>query len=116
MMATIVSTSVSNSEASLATVTTLDGTADTFTLPSSGLLILANNTGGALTPVITGDEATTVTCSGVGVIDVSGGTDVFGTIADGEIKVLKVNIVKDYLLGTIEITGGTGLEAQLLEF
>lgn len=115
-MATITTTSVSKTTSSLVSVVTLDGSSDTFTLTgSTGLLILENGTGGSLSPVITGDGATTITVSGVGEIDLSGGTDAFGTIADGEEKVLKVNVVNEYLAGTITITGGTGLVARYLE-
>ncbi|MBX2848955.1 MAG: hypothetical protein KTR16_11585 [Acidiferrobacterales bacterium] len=116
-MATITETSISNDDAPLVTITTLDGTDDTFTLSNNGsLLILSNDTASPISPVISGDDATTVTISGVGEIDVSGGTDIFGEIAAGTEKVLKVNVVKDYLSGVISIASGTGLTARLLEF
>lgn len=116
-MATITATTISNTAASSVTVTTLDGTDDTFTIGTKGaLLILSNPTAGTLSPVITGDESVSVTVQGLGVIDTTSGTSIFGDIlADGE-KVLKVNVVGSYLKGVIDITGGTGLTARLLEF
>ena len=99
----------------LVTETTLDGSTDTITFnPSkSPLLILSNSTAGSLTPVISGDESTTVTCPGVGEIDVLGG--VSQLIADGEVFALRLSSRADYLEGSITVTGGTGLVAQLIE-
>lgn len=115
-MATITTTAVSTTDSSTISVTTLDGASDTFTLTTAtGLLILENPTGGAISPIITGDGSATVECQGVGVIDVSGGTDIFGSISAGAEKVLKVNIVKEYLQGTITITSGSTLTARFLE-
>ena len=115
-MATIVKTSLSSAE-SVVTETTLDGVDDTFVYDGSkgGLLILTNDTAGALTPVITGADATTISVSGVGEIDLSAGYTM-AEIADGTVVTLKVNNISQYLKGTITITGGTGLVAQYLEY
>lgn len=99
------------------TETTLDGTTDTLVFNSNKTpkLVLINNTGGALSPVIAGDGSTTVDCNGVGAVDVSSFSG-FGSIADGATKAISLSKINEYLRGTITITGGTGLTAQLLEY
>lgn len=116
-MATITSTTISSlTSAAVVSTTTLDGTDDalSFSATYRNILILENGTGSALSPVLSGVGADTVTVSGLGDVDVSGGTDVFGTIADGETKAFMINTVKDYLADSVTITGGTGLVATLL--
>ncbi len=115
-MATITTSVIANTAATLST-TTLDGSSDTFTFSAgkTAILILSNETGGSLSPVITGSTATTATCDGIGSIDLTGGTDIFGAIADGTKVALRVGVVSQYLQGTITITGGTGLTAEYLE-
>ena len=116
-MATIVSTLMTGSGARAVTQTTLTGTADTFTYVASAspVLILFNDTGGALSPTIDGDGATTVQVSGVGAVDVSAGY-VVGSIAAGATKAIPLDTISAYLSGTIAITTGTGLVASLLHF
>jgi len=116
-MATIVATDMTGSGARAVTETTLDGATDTFTYNSStrSILILRNDTAGALSPVIDGDGATTVPVSGVGSVDISGGYAV-GSIAAAGVEAIPLDTIKEYLAGTIAITGGTGLVAQLLEY
>lgn len=116
-MATITATALGITAVTV-TETTLDGSSDTFTFDAAKnpILILSNPTGDALSPVIDGDGSTTVFCQGVGSIDVSGGYDGFGSIAAGAVKAVRLVAGKEYLKGTIAITGGTGLVAQLLEF
>jgi hypothetical protein len=99
------------------TQTTLTGTADTFTYnaTASQILILFNDTGGSLSPVIDGNGATTVTVAGIGSVDVSSGYAV-GSIAAGATKAIPLDTIKHFLSGTIAITSGTGLVASLLSF
>lgn len=113
-MATITPTDISGSGSSAVTVTTLTGTDDTFTYVAGSILILRNNTAGALTPVIDGDGASTVGVQGVGNVDISGGYDGIGSMADGSEVAIPLDSIRRYLAGTIAITGGTGLEAVLL--
>ena len=116
-MATIVSTLMTGTGARNVTQTTLTGTADTFTYVSSArpILVLFNDTGGSLSPVIDGDGATSVQVPTVGSVDVSGGYAV-GSIAAGESKAIPLDTISAYLSGTIAITTGTGLVASLLHF
>lgn len=116
-MATITATNMKSPGAKDATATTLTGTADTFTYRESRdpVLILSNPTAGSITPTITGDAATTFLCPGIGEVDVSTGYDV-GAILAGESVAIALRSVSAYLAGVIDITSGTGLEAQLLEF
>ncbi|MZR14229.1 hypothetical protein GQE99_14495 [Maritimibacter sp. DP07] len=97
--------------------TTLDGSTDalTYNAAKDPLLVLANSTGGALTPTITGDEASSINVSGVGAVDLSGGFSV-GSIADGEVVAIPLRSIEEYLAGAVTISGGTGIVAQLLEF
>ena len=115
-MATIVATKVGGSGVVAVTQTTLTGTDDTFVFESNigQKLILTNPTAGVLTPVIDGDESTSVNVAGVGSVDVSGGFSV-GSIGVAEIVSINTDSIKEYLKGTIDITGGTGLLAILSE-
>lgn len=116
-MATITATDMTGSGARAVSVTTLTGTLDTFAYSSGKepTLIFHNPTAGALTPVIDGDGASTVGVSGVGSVDISTGYAV-GSIAAGDTVAIPLDTIRKYLAGTIAITGGTGLEAQLLEY
>lgn len=115
-MATITATDMTGLGAKDVTETTLTAS-DTFTYNSSKrqVLVLNNGTGGPLTVNIDGDGGTTVPVRGLGNVDVSGGYDI-GPIADGEIKAIQLDTISKYLQGTIAVTGGTDIVAQLLEF
>lgn len=116
-MATIVATNMQGSGRRTVTYTELTGTADTFSYNASQnpVLVIRNDSGGALSPVIDGDGATTIQVSGLGSVDVSGGFAV-GSIADGVTVSIPLNTISAYLTGTIAITGGTGLDCALLNF
>lgn len=118
-MATVTATSMTGTGQRTLTEVTLTGTLDTFTFAyepaKEKVLIMRNATAGALTPVIDGAGATTVQVGGVGAVDVSGGYSV-GSIAAGAVKAIPLNSIREYLAGTIAITGGTGLVCSLLEY
>lgn len=97
-------------------MTTL-GASDTFVYNANTkpVLYLNNVTAGALTPNIDGDGGTTHPCSGIGDIDVSGGLTL-ASIGAGATVAIPLNSISAYLKGTITVTGGTGIEASLLEF
>jgi len=115
-MATIVATDTSGSGESIVTETTMTAS-DTFTYKSGGnqYIVLRNASGGALTPNFLGDGVTTVSVSGAGNLDLSGGYTT-ASIGIGEIAVIRTSTIEKYLTGTIEITGGTDIEASLLEY
>jgi hypothetical protein len=115
-MATIAATNMQGSGAKTVTETTLAG-ADTFTYSSGAdpVLVLRNPTAGALTPVIDGDAASSVSVSGAGSFDISGGYSV-GSIAAGSVKSIRLRTIERYLAGTISVSGGAGLVGSLLEF
>jgi len=96
------------------TETTLNGT-DSFVLTAgrSKYLILRNPTGGAISPTIDGDGATSEYVPGLGTVTTSGGYAV-GSIAAGAVKTVSLDSIAAYLKGTIAITGGTGLVAVLV--
>lgn len=111
-MATITATSLSGSGSRAVTVTTL-GASDTFVYVPGSILVLNNVTAGALTPNIDGDGGSTVPVRGVGSVDVSGGYDV-PSIGAGSSAAIPLDTIAKYLQGTIAVTGGDGIEAQLL--
>ena len=96
-----------------ATQTTLNGTDSfTYTPGVTKYLILRNPTGGAISPVIDGDGATSEYLAGVGSITTSGGFAV-GSIAAGAVSVVDLDAISAYLKGTIAINSGSGLVAIL---
>lgn len=116
-MGTIAATSMTGSGDRELTWTTLTSS-DTFTYNSARnpVLILRNDTGGALTVNIDGAGATTLSVAGLGnAVDVSGGFDT-AEIANGETYAIPLDTISVYLAGTIAVTGGTNIEAALLEF
>jgi hypothetical protein len=97
------------------TETTLNGTDSlVYDQSKTPILVLRNPTAGALTPVIDGNGGTTVNVNGIGAVDVSGGYAV-GSIAAGAAVAIPLATIREYLAGSIAITGGTGLVASLLE-
>jgi hypothetical protein len=115
-MVAITGTSIRGVGAQAATITTL-GASDTLTYNAgkSPILILDNVTGGALTPNIDGDGGTTLESDELGSVDVSGGLTL-ASIGAGDTVALRLNTISAYLQGTVTVTGGTGIEAILLEF
>lgn len=95
--------------------TTLDGATDTLTASGSKtqFLTLRNPTGGILTPVISGDAASSVEVPGVGSVDVSGG--VSQAIGAGESWTVRLGSIKEYLEGSVSIASGAALIATLIE-
>ncbi len=116
-MATITATLMTGAGQRTISETTLTGTADTFTYSASGkqVLIMRNNTGAPLSPVIDGASSTVVPVAGVGNVDVSAGYAV-GSIAAGVVKAIPLDSISAFLRGTIAITGGTGLVCSLLTY
>lgn len=111
-MATITGTTLQGSGSRVVTSTTL-GASDTFTFNDGDILLIQNDTAGAITPNIVGDEAANVSVPGVGNVDVSGGYDV-PSIADGAEVAIPLSSISKYLKGTITLTGADGAEAKLL--
>lgn len=104
---------------SKAVAETILGASDTLTYKStagaSPVLVLRNPTAGALSVTIDGDGGGNVHVPGVGSVDVSGGK-VIGPIAAGAVEAVSLHAIKEYLKGTVTLTGGDGLAAILLEF
>lgn len=114
-MAAIAATAMTGSGKRTATFTALDGSSDTFTYVAGSVLIMKNDSGGALSPTIDGDGGTTKVVAGIGSVDVSGGYAV-GSIADGAAVAIPLDTIKEFLKGTIAISSGTGLDCALLTF
>lgn len=112
-MGTITKTSLTGGGARALAETTLTAS-DTFAYENGGRMVLTlrNPTAGALSPVIDGDGASTVSVAGVGDVDISGGYPV-GSIAAGAAVAIPLDTISRYLAGTIAVTGGAGLVATL---
>lgn len=115
-MAEIVATAVGSFVTEI-TETTLTGTDDTleYAKSSGQVLVLRNDTEGALSPTIVGADADTVPVGGIGDVDVSSGYSV-GSIAAGDVVSVRLDSISWYLAGEVSITDGAGLVAQLLAF
>jgi len=115
-MAAITATDMTGLGERAVTVTTL-GASDTITYNQSKnqVLVFNNVTVGALTPLIDGDGGTTVSCPGVGQVDVSAGL-IMQSIGAGATVAIPLNSISAYLQGVVTITGADGIEAQLMEF
>lgn len=116
-MGTIAVTNMSG--AGQATVTYTTATAsDTFTYQAGRrqIMIIKNDSGGALTPNIDGDGATTKSVPGLGgAIDTSGGFD-FTSIANGASVAIDLDEISEYLKGTIAMTGADGADIAILQY
>lgn len=114
-MPSITATSLQGVGQRASTRTTLGASGNTLTYRQGAgdILVLHNPTAGALSPVIVGNGATTVDVAGLGVVTVSGGYAV-GSIAAGAQVLIPLDSIANYLRGTIDITGGSGLVASLL--
>lgn len=95
------------------TETVLTGT-DTFTYDSSGVLVIRNSTGASVTVVLTGSTATTTKLvDGGGTVPLASGVSI--AVAAGAIKSIKLGSIRDFLTGTIAVTGGVaGVFAYIL--
>lgn len=116
-MAAITATNIQGTGWKATTVTTL-GASDTLTYDASKnqVLILVNNTGGALTPNIDGDGASTaIPVRGWGTVDASGGST-SASVADGAAATMLLSANSAVMVGTVTITGGDGMEAILAQF
>jgi hypothetical protein len=115
-MPAITATDMTGAGKRAVTVTTLNGTDSlTYTADKAPVLILRNDTGSPVSPVIEGADATTEAVAGIGAVDVSGGYAV-GSIADGAEVAVPLRSIAAYLVGAVTITSGSGLDAVLLEF
>lgn len=84
----------------------------TFDAKRRQLLVLTNNTAGALTATIDGDAGTTVQATGVGAVSVAAGYAI--AVAVGESKAVILSSISAYCQGVVHITGAAGLKAQLI--
>lgn len=95
--------------------TTLAANGNTLSYQSGAgdYLVLHNPTGGALSPTIIGNAATTVDVQGLGLVNVAAGL-ALGSIAASAEVLIPLDSISHYLKGTIDITGGAGLVASHL--
>lgn len=116
-MATLTATDMTGSGQRAVTWNTLTAS-DTFTFDESKnqVLIINNDTAGAITPNIDGDGASaTYPVTGVGSIDLTSGLTL-DSIGIGASAAIPLNTIKGYLQGTIAMTGGDGAICALLEY
>lgn len=112
-MAVITATDPNTQAGSVAVTETTLGASDTLVIVpgKKQLLVLRNDTGGLLTATIDGDGGTTVAVAGFGLIDVTAGKAF--PVAAGAKLVVSLNAISAYTAGVVNVTGGTGLKAQL---
>ena len=96
------------------TETALTGT-DTFVYDASGTLVVRNSTAASVTLTITGSKSTTTKIvEGGGIVALSSGVSV--VVAAGTVKSIKLGSIRDFLTGTIAVTGGAaGVFAYILK-
>lgn len=83
----------------------------TFAPAQKQLLVLRNDTGGALTATIDGDAGTTVAVDGLGSVSVAAGLAI--AVPAGQVRAVVLATIRHYLAGNVAVTGGAGLKAQL---
>lgn len=113
-MAVITQTSVSGANAPVAVTTTVLSASDTlvYAAGSNQVLELTNDTAGALTANIDGSGSTTLFVQGLGqTVDVSAGFNI--ALAAGQTKQVRLDAISAWLLGTVTITGASGVKARL---
>lgn len=98
-----------------AALTTLSAS-DTITIRAGKkqLLVLRNPTGGTLTLKIDGDGASAAyPVPGAAAIDLTGGYDIaVGTLVS---RAVMLNTISAYTVGTVTLTGASGMIAQLFD-
>lgn len=84
-----------------------------FSPSNTQLLLIRNNTGAEVNATIIGDESLdSVTCQGVGLVSVE---EEPIDVEDGGDASLYLNAIPAKLRGTVEITGGAGLEVAFVQ-
>lgn len=114
-MALITQTSLKVKGATDLDVTTLTG-ADTFLFQPDGnqFLVIENNTGSAKTPKVTGSTApANFFIRGYGYKDLSGGLE-FTAIPDGESAAVPLHSIREWLKGSVTLTGCAGCKAYIV--
>lgn len=113
-MAAIASINAKQVGAFAAVISTLTAD-DTITLNpgKKQLLVLTNNTGGALTATVDGSAGTSVAVPGVGNVSVAAGLGI--AVPAGECRAVVLSTISAYCQGVVHLTGGTGLKAQLFD-
>lgn len=115
-MAALATTSLTAVGANTTPASTLTAS-DTFTYNSASnqILVLRNDTAGALTVNLLGNSASTIAVAGLGVVSVASGYST-GSIAAGATVTIALNTIAAYLSGSsVTVTGGTGISATLYQ-
>ena len=114
-MPAIVATSMAKGSPRASTRTTLaaSGNPITYTPGTGQKLVLHNATAGSLSPTIIGASAVAGEYQGLGTVNPAAGY-ALGAIAAGAQIVIDLDFLDQYLKGVIDITGGTGIVATLL--
>lgn len=84
----------------------------TFTPARKQLLVLRNDTAGALTATIDGDGGTSVSVQGVGSVSVAAGLAI--AVPANSVRAVVLSTVSAYCQGVVSVTGGAGIKAQLV--
>ena len=114
-MAVITQTSLNASGGITVTKTAL-GASDTlvYTAGTNQLLVLYNTTGSPVVVTIDGSGSTTISPEGYGgTVSVASGKAI--TVPSNGVEAVRLDTIKAFLLGTVAVTGGTGVDAVLFK-
>lgn len=112
-MATIVTMSSEGPRDRDVTPTTL-GASDTLVYAAGAELFIYNGTAGTITPNIDGDGApTALEVPGGGTKDLSAGYTWPVAIAIGDVSMIPLDTIREYLAGTIALTAADGAKAWI---
>lgn len=116
-MAVIAQTTTSGKSGAFSVTKTTLTSADTlvWNQGTNQLLVLNNTTGSTVNVTIDGNAGTTVNVPGYGgTLDISGGK-IIAVPANSSVAV-KLDTISFFLQGTVNVTGGTGVEATLYTY
>lgn len=91
--------------------------ADTLTyVPNIGAeLIMYNTTGSTVNVTIDGDGGTTVSVPGAGASTFSVASGLVVPVPANDFMVVRLDTISAYLKGTVNVTGGTGVVAAIIQ-
>ena len=96
---------------------TVLGASDTlaFRRDQNMILMLRNNSGGALTPKLDGSDDTSVFVPGIGFVSIANGYTL-PSVANGDVVAVNIDSIKEFCKGTLTITGADAMTATCIRY
>lgn len=110
-MAALTNTTVTNGVFTPTTNTLTSSDTLTYDSGKKQLLVLRNTTGSSVNVTIDGNGGTTVAVDGIGSVDVSAGLVV--AVPANATRAVLLPSIRHYLQGTVAVTGGVGVVADI---